>query len=67
MAKRQLTREEMIEQMKFLSGTSGSNLNESSTPSHKSSTLLYYKQAPDGRTMGILSEGSKFFIKTTRI
>lgn len=65
MIKRQLTREELVEQMKFLSGTSGSNLNESTAPSNKNSTLLYYKQAPDGRTLGIVSEGSKFFIKTT--
>lgn len=57
---RELSKEEIIEKMKQLSGNYKAPINEN-VSKHKK--LLYYKGAPDGRIYGIIQESSKYYIK----
>lgn len=59
---RDLSKEEIIEKMKQLSGnvSNKTSVNENVSNNKK---LLYYKGAPDGRIYGIIQESTKYYIK----
>lgn len=66
MEKKNLTKEQIKEQLLSLSGIKKDTLNENkSVTSTNSSTLLYYKKAADGKVYGIIKENHKYFVKVS--
>ncbi len=63
MKKKPLKKEDLIEQLRELSGLNNNKSVNEGKSSINGSTLLSYKKASNGKIYGIIKENSKFFIK----